>query len=193
MDKNKATFIGFSAILLWSAVISLIHILSGYFGAVGGAAVMYSVATVVLLLTGGVPRIHTFPRAYLLWGGLLFVAYELCLSLSVGYAQNARQAVEVGMVNYLWPALTVMASILFNGQKAKWWVVFGLMMSFAGIAWVLGGEQGLDWRSIAHNISINPASYLLALLGAFIWAAYCVITVRIQGKKNAVTFFLGLY
>ncbi|MDI8978044.1 hypothetical protein MJN47_30105, partial [Salmonella enterica subsp. enterica serovar Lubbock] len=42
--------------------------------------------------------------------------HEICLALSLGYAATRHQAIEVGMVNYLWPSLTILFAILFNGQ-----------------------------------------------------------------------------
>jgi hypothetical protein len=65
------------------------------------------------------------PRPYLLAGSLLFVSYEICLALSVGLAGSRQQAIEVGMVNYLWPSLTILFAILFNGQKSSWLVIPG--------------------------------------------------------------------
>lgn len=59
----------------------------------GGAALMYSTASILLLLTVGFPKLTEFKRSYLIWGSLLFVADELCLALSIGYANNSRQAI----------------------------------------------------------------------------------------------------
>jgi drug/metabolite transporter (DMT)-like permease len=44
------------------------------------------------------------------------------------------QAIEVGMVNYLWPSLTIVFAILFNGQKSTLWVIPGLAISLLGCA-----------------------------------------------------------
>jgi len=192
MTRNKATCIGLLAVVLWSAIVALIRGVSDHFGAVGGAALIYSVASGFLLLTLGLPNLREFPRRYLLWGSVLFVAYELCLSLSIGYSDNARQAIEVGMVNYLWPAFTIMAAILFNRQHATWLIAPGFVLSMLGITWVLGGEQGLDIQAMAHNVRLNPLSYGLAFSGALIWAAYCVVTTRMAAGKNGVTLFFIL-
>ena len=188
-DTNKATLIGLTAVLLWSAVVGLIRMVSVHLGVTGGAALMYSVASVILLLSVGHARL---PRRYLAWGSLLFVAYELCLSLSIGYADTARQAIEVGMVNYLWPTFTIMASILFNRQKANVLIVPGFALSIVGICRVLGGAQGVDLAGMLHNVQANPLSYGLAFAGAVIWAAYCTVTARIAQGKNGVTLFFVL-
>lgn len=191
-NSRKATLIGLVAILLWSSIVGLIRGVSESLGATGGAAMIYTVASVLLLLTVGFPRIREFPRRYLFWGSLLFVAYELCLALSIGYANSSRQAIEVGMVNYLWPAFTVLSAIVFNNQKSSLLIVPGFLVAILGICWVLGGDQGLDFSGMAANIQDNPLSYGLAFAGAMIWAAYCTVTSRIAGGKNGITLFFML-
>lgn len=192
MSKNSATGIGLVAVLLWGAVVGSIRGLSEHLGPVGGAALMYSLASVLLLATVGLGRVWEFPRRYLVWGSVLFVSYELCLSLSIGYASNARQAIEVGMVNYLWPSFTLLAAIVFNRQRANALIVPGFVLCLLGIAWVLGGEKGLDLPGMVQNVQLNPLSYGLAFAGALIWAAYCAVTARIAGGKNGVALFFML-
>jgi drug/metabolite transporter (DMT)-like permease len=191
-SKNQATLIGLSAVLLWSFIVGLIRAVADHWGAVTGAALIYSLASVLLLVTLGFPRVRTFPRAYLFWGSALFVVYELCLSLSIGYASNARQAIEVGMVNYLWPTFTLVSAILFNKQKSNALVIPGFVLSMLGICWVLGGEQGIDLPGMIANLRQNPLSYGLAFAGALIWAAYCTVTARIAAGQNGVTLFFLL-
>jgi len=188
-DRSKATLIGLIAVLLWSGVVGLIRQVSVHLGPTGGAALMYSVASVFLLLSVGHARL---PRRYLAWGSLLFVTYELCLSLSIGYADTARQAIEVGMVNYLWPTFTIVASILFNRQKTNLLIVPGFALSIVGICWVLGGAEGVDPAGMLRNVRANPLSYGLAFAGAVIWAAYCTVTARIAQGRNGVTLFFIL-
>ncbi|MDX8252441.1 aromatic amino acid DMT transporter YddG [Acinetobacter pittii] len=192
ISKRNATLIGLIAVLLWSSIVGLIRSVSESLGATGGAAMMYSVASVFLLISIGFPKIREFPKRYLVWGSLLFVSYELCLALSIGYSNTNRQAIEVGMVNYLWPALTMVAAILFNNQKSSWLVIPGFVIAILGICWVLGGEQGLDLASMLENIKDNPLSYGLAFIGALIWATYCTVTARIANGKNGVTLFFIL-
>lgn len=192
MKKDTATLIGLVAIMLWASIVALIRGVSESLGATGGAAMMYSVASVFLALTVGFPNLRQFPRRYLIWGSLLFVAYELCLSLSIGYASSGRQAIEVGMVNYLWPTFTLVSAIVFNKQKANLLVVPGFVLSMLGIGWVLGGDRGIDLAGMLENVKDNPLSYGLAFSGALIWAAYCTVTARIANGKNGVTPFFML-
>lgn len=189
MNSKKATLIGLVAVVLWSSIVGLIRGVSEHLGATGGAAAIYTVGAIFLLFSIGFPQLRTFPKRYLFWGSLLFVAYELCLSLSIGYANSARQAIEVGMVNYLWPTFTLVAAIAFSKQRANMLIVPGFIFSMLGIGWVLGGDQGLDLHSMLTNVQDNPLSYGLAFVGAIIWAAYCAVTTNLAKGQNGVTPF----
>ena len=192
LTPKQATAVGLLATAFWSSVIGLIRTVSLHMGAVGGAAMMYSMAAVLIFIIFGRPNLSRFSKSYLFWASLFFVGCELCLSLSVGYAQNARQTVEVGMVNYLWPTFTIIGAVLFNRQPAKWWIALGFILSFAGIAVVLGGEGGFSVSGMIANIRTNPTSYIMALSDALFWAAYCTLTARIKAQGNAVGFFFLL-
>lgn len=192
MTQKRATLIGLIAIVLWSAIVGLIRGVSEGLGAVGGAAMIYTLSSLLLLLTVGFPKVKTFPRIYLLLGSLLFVSYEICLSLSLGYARSGTQAIEVGMVNYLWPCLTVLLSVLITRQKYSLIIIPGVAISLVGIAKVLAGEHTLSLAEIGNNIASNPLSYGLALAGAVIWALYCVLTQKIAQGSNGITLFFML-
>lgn len=192
MEKKRATTIGFAAIILWSTMVGLIRGVSEGLGPVGGAAMIYSLSGLLLIFTVGFPNLRQIPRRYLLAGSALFVSYEICLALSLGYAASRQQAIEVGMVNYLWPSLTILFAILFNGQKSSRLVIPGLLLALLGVGWVLGGEHGLQLDEIISNVISSPLSYLLAFIGAFIWAAYCTVTAKYARGKNAITLFVLL-
>lgn len=190
--STRATLIGLIAVALWSSIVGLIRGVSESFGATGGAALIYTLGSALLLCSLGPTRISALPRRYLVVGGTLFVAYEWCLSLSLGYANDSRQAIEVGMVNYLWPTFTMTAAILFNNQRASVLIVPGFLLGILGIGWVLGGEQGFDIAGMLANVRTNPLSYGLAFAGAVIWAAYCVVTARTADGQSGVTLFFAL-
>jgi len=165
----------------------LIRSVSEGLGPVGGAAMIYTLSGLLCLVTVGFPDIKRFSPRYLIAGSVLFVSYEICLALSLGYAATRAQAIEVGMVNYLWPSLTIVFAILFNGQKSTLWVIPGLIIALLGVCWVLGGDQGLHPDEIIRNIVSNPLSYALAFAGAFIWAAYCTVTALSLWVKYALS------
>ena len=192
MDNKKATLIGLSAIILWSLMVGLMRSISEGLGPVGGAALVFTLSGILLIFTVGFPDLRRISRRYLVAGSALFVSYEICLALALGYAANRQQAIEVGMVNYLWPSLTILFAMAFNGQKSRWPVVPGILLALAGVVWVLGGERGLNIDEIISNVRSGPLSYVLAFSGAFIWAAYCTVTAKYAGGQNGITLFVLL-
>ena len=192
MSQRKATLTGLMAILLWSAIVGLIKGISEGFGPVAGAALIYTCSSLLLLFTVGFPAVRKFPRSYLIIGSILFVCYELCLSLSLGFTHSGRQAIEVGMVNYLWPSLTIVLSVIANRQKTSWVIIPGIIIAIAGICRVLGGDRVFSLSEMADNVMDNPLSYGLALSGAIIWAIYCVVTKKIAQGNNGITLFFML-
>lgn len=192
MPQKKATLIGLIAILLWSAIVGLIKSVSEGFGPVGGAALIYTCSAILLIFTVGLPKIRQFPPSYLILGSILFVCYELCLSLSLGFTHNGRQAIEVGMVNYLWPSLTILLTVIVTRQKTSPLIIPGVIIAIIGIGRVLGGDQGLSVNEMTRNVMDNPLSYGLAFSGAVIWAIYCVVTKLIAKGNNGITLFFIL-
>jgi drug/metabolite transporter (DMT)-like permease len=190
--RNAATILGLLAVLLWGTVVGLIRGVSEAFGPIGGAALIYTSGSLFLVLLLGFPKLRSFPRSYLVVGSILFVAYEICLSLSLGFAADREQAIELGIVNYLWPCFTVILAMVINGQRASVLVVPGILLSVVGIVWVVSGPGGLSWERTAANVSSNPLSYGLAFSGAIIWAVYCNVTKRFADGKNGVALFFML-
>jgi len=192
MPQKKATLIGLIAILLWSAIVGLIKSVSEGFGPEGGAALIYTCSAILLIFTVGLPKIRQFPPSYLILGSILFVCYELCLSLSLGFTHNGRQAIEVGMVNYLWPSLTILLTVIVTRQKTSPLIIPGVIIAIIGIGRVLGGDEGFSVNEMTRNVMDNPLSYGLAFSGAVIWAIYCVVTKLIAKGNNGITLFFIL-
>lgn len=190
-SSSKGTLYGIVAIFLWSTIVGLIRNISEYFGPVGGAALIYTTGTVFLLLILGAPKLSLFPKRYLFWGALLFVTYEVCLSLALGFATDRTQAIELGMVNYLWPSFTLALAVIVNKQRFSILLIVGLLCSFSGLVWVVSGDNPLTIEGLWQNIQNNPLSYILAFSGAILWAFYSNLTRLISGGNNGIVpFFL---
>ncbi|QDX97659.1 drug/metabolite DMT transporter permease [Pectobacterium carotovorum subsp. carotovorum] len=190
MTPQRATLTGLLAIVLWSTSVGLIRSLTEALGPIGGAAMIYSTSTLCLLAFYGLPRIKTLPRTYLFAGGAMFVCYEIFLSLSIGLADSRMQAMEIGMINYLWPSLTILFSLFINQQKSRFLLWPGLALSLGGIVWIMKGESDWTPELLWNNVLANPLAYGLAFSAALTWALYCNITKRYgQGKSGVSLFF----
>lgn len=185
----RFTCYGCIAILFWSCLLGSTRLVTESFGPVGGSALLYSLSSLFLLCVVGVPKLSHFSARYLLLGGALFVCYEIFLALSLGYSNSRSQAIDVSIVNYLWPALTVLFAVLGSNKKPNWLLYPAILLAFLGVAWTVSGDNGLSPQQLAANIGSNPVVYLMAFSGAIIWACYCNLTKRQQSKQNAITLF----
>lgn len=193
MTPQRATLAGLLAILLWSTSVGLLRSLTEALGPVGGAAMIYSTCTLCLVLFSGFPSLRGFSKGYLLGGGLLFVCYEIFLSLSIGFAANRVQAMEMGMINYLWPSLTLLFAVFINQQKSSLGLWIGVALALVGIVWMMKGESHWSPFVMWQNILTNPLAYGLAFAAAISWALYCNITKRLaRGKSGNTVFFLAV-
>ena len=115
---------GLVAIVLWSSSVAFIRTLAEQMGPFSTVAFSYLFAGAVTLAVtayskGGLPRLWSQPPKYL-WGcGALFVIYTACFCLSVGLAVDRAQVLEVGLVNYLWPSLTLLLALPIQGHRAR--------------------------------------------------------------------------
>ncbi len=191
---------GFAAILLWSTSIAFTRSISEQIGPVTGAGFVYSISAVLGLI--GVFRssrerkkLAGLPPRYLLGCGALFVGYMLCLFLAIGMAKTRSQVVEVGLINYLWPALTLLLSVPILGTRARWLLLPGTALALFGVFFVLAGGADHTWQAIIRDLAANPIAYVLAFAAAIAWALYSTLTRRWVGDGKAaggaVPFFLA--
>lgn len=192
MSKNLATLLGFSAILLWSSLVGLLKKLSSLLGADYAVTLMYSLSTVILLIIFKIPNLKIIPKIYLIGASLLFLVYELCFSYAIALAQTSQQAIEISLVNYLWPSLTVVMLIIFKELKFSIFVIFGLMISMCGIVVIQTGNNQFSLITLWTHFMSNPISYILALMGAILWATYCVITRKYSQGHNPIALYFVL-
>ncbi|MBF4335339.1 aromatic amino acid DMT transporter YddG [Vibrio anguillarum] len=189
MKQHKHTLFGVAAILLWSCLMGLIRTVTEQFSPIGGAALIYTVSSVFLMLVMGVPKFKHFSLRYVLIGGALFVSYEICLALALGMANDRHQALEMAVINYLWPALTVLFAIFLSRKPVHILVYPSVALAFVGVAWTITGDSGFSVMQISANIATNPLTYSMAFGGAIIWAVYCNITKQLANGQNAIILF----
>ena len=198
-SKHLATIGGFGAILLWSTTVAVARSLSEQLGPVTAATAVYSVgsiAALVSLLRNKRKRqlILQLPVRYLVGCGALFMGYMLLLYLSIGWAGSRQQVLEVGLLNYLWPALTLVLSLVFLRNKASWVLFPGTVLALTGVFLVLTQGAPVSWHSFSGNLSRNPVVYSLALAAAVSWAMYSNLTRKWVGNREfgAVVLFLPI-
>ncbi len=196
---HLATAGGVVAILLWSTTVALTRSLSEQLGPLTAAAGVSTVSGAVALFSFLRDRrrrqqILRLPVKYLVGCGGLFVGMMLSLSLAIGWAGSRQQVLEVGLINYLWPALTLLLSLVLLGERATWTMVPGTLLALVGIFVVVTQGDTVSWYSLSRNLMANPGVYALALLAAVFWALYSNLTRKWAGGREvgAVVLFLPI-
>ncbi len=171
MTRQKATIIGFVAVLLW-ALLALFTVGSAptpplqlnaiCFAIGGGLGVIWA------LITGEWRALKHIPLRVYLFGTIgLFGYHALYFS-----ALRMAPAAEAGLIAYLWPLLIVLLSGLLPGESLKPGHLLGACLGFAGAVLIIGGG----------GFGFNPAhllGYGLALACAFTWASYSVLSRKL--------------
>ena len=171
MKRNRATAIGFVAVLLW-ALLALFTVfaapvpplqLNAVCFAIGGALGLIWIAR-----AGSLGRLRGVPwQVYVFGTAGLFGYHFLYFS-----ALRAAPAAEAGLIAYLWPLLIVLFSGLLPGETLRPGHVIGAAVSLVGAALVvLGGATGFD--------PAHLTGYLLAGGCALTWSGYSVLSRRI--------------
>ncbi len=196
---DRSTLLGLAAILLWSATVALARSLSERVGPLTAGAAVYLAAGLLLsglafLRVGSFAQVRRLPPLYLYGCGALFVIYTAALFLALGLSADRRQTLEVGLLNYLWPALTLLFSLPLLGKRAGALLIPGTILALLGVVLVVRPGDSLSWGSFARNARGNPAAYALGLGAAIAWALYSNLARRWGkggGGSAVMVFALG--
>ena len=187
---DAPTLIGMSAVVMWSATVGLYRAISEIFGTLGGSALIFTVSGILAALHAGPGLWKGHRGRYLILGGALFVFYEICLALAVGFATSRSQSVEIGLINYLWPCLTIALAVAVGQARGHFVLLPGVAICLSGVLLASAGGSGFSLSGMAGNIAANPLPYVLGLGAALSWPAYTVLTRSLSGGRNGTGLFL---
>ncbi|NEX92847.1 DMT family transporter [Caulobacter sp. 17J65-9] len=168
--RRRATFVGLSAVAMWSTL-ALLTTVSGKTPPFLLNALCFGLAGVLslgmLIARGRSLRVLAQPwKVWALGVGGLFGYHFLYFT-----ALKSAPPVAANLLNYLWPLLIVLLSGLLPGEKLKAHHVAGAALGFAGAAAVVvGAGASLSGGAVP--------GYLAALGAAFTWAVYSVLSRR---------------
>src|SRR5690606_31523840 len=121
----------------------------------------------------------------------LFVTYIITLYMAIGFSTTREQVLAVGLINYLWPALSLVFSIPLLGRRARPLLPAGIALALSG-TWLAttGGDVGAIQRLQQDQNSLLP--YGLAFAAAVCWGLYTNLSRRwaADSDGDAVPLFL---
>ncbi len=191
---NIPTIQGFAAILLWSMTVGLVRSVSEQVGTLTSAVVIYFVSGTIGVIAALCRKrlnslIKSESKKYFLICGTLFTAYMLFFFLAIGRAVDREQVIVAGLLNYLWPVMTLLGSVLVLKKKAKWYLVPATILALSGIFLVIVPDAG---SFVSSGFPVSFEIYVWGILAAFSWALYSILAGKL-GKnieKGSVTVFL---
>ena len=180
MSRNRATMIGFSAVLMWSFLALF---------TIGSAPVPpFLLNALCFAIGGGIGLIWTARRGFGVLRGVSWRVYAFGSLALFGYhalyftAFRMAPSAETGLIAYLWPLFIVLLSGLLPGERLGLLHVLGALMAFAGAALIV------LQRSPSGGAS--AAGLGLAFLCALAWAGYSVGSKRLGAvPTESVTVF----
>lgn len=172
---RRATAIGALAIAMFSTL-ALLTTLSGTVPPFQLVAMAFVVAFLVGTAAGlargrDVVGVLRQPAPVWLLGVTGLFGYHFFYFLAFRLAPDA--AVEVNLLNYLWPLLIVLFSALLPGEGLKRGHVLGALFGLAGTALIITGRG----RGLSLEAGALPG-YLSAVVAAVTWGGYSVLSRR---------------
>ncbi len=195
--ENLSTAGGLAAIVLWSTTIAVARSLSEQLGPVTAAASVYLFGGIFCLVRlwksgHGMRQYWELTPQYLFGCGFLFILYTVLLYLAVGLARDRAQVLEVGLINYLWPASTILFSLVLLRHRAGLLLVPGTLLALAGVFLVMTQAAEVSLAAFMSHVRSNPLAFTLAFIAAISWALYSNLTCRWAsgGNGGAVELFI---
>ena len=166
--SQKATLIGFSAVLMW-ALLALFTAGSGAVPPFQLAAMTFAIGAMPGLIALLIDRkrllsLRQPARVWLIGIGGLFGYHFLYYT-----ALRNAPAAEAGLIAYLWPMLIVVGSALLPTEKLRWFHIAGAVLAFTGCALLL--DQSAGGYSGQYG-----AGHMAALFCAFFWSGYSLLS-----------------
>lgn len=195
-SKNFPTLLGLLAVIFWSTNVAVTRTLSENLGTFTAAFLIYltggALACVQQIATRNFASPNHFPPRYFIVCGCLFAVNLTTFYLAVGFTSGRQQVLEVGLVNYLWPGITLLLSIPILKKKARPWLICGIVMAVMGI--VISNSHTFSLAMFWENCKANLFPYIMASIAAISWALYSCYSHSLGSKvkSNPVPLFLLL-
>ncbi len=169
MNANtRSTAYGVMALIFWGSTIAFSRSLAEKLGTLTAASYIFLLAgglsCTYLIISREFGKLVHLPKAYLFGCGTLFIVYMASLYLAIGSATNRLQTLEVGLVNYLWPSLTLVMAAPILKKKARATLIPGCLLGFGG-ALLAAAQIGESWNQFVGNLITNWLSVRACLRG----------------------------
>jgi hypothetical protein len=183
----QGTAAGLLACAIWSPAILAMNVIGAAFGPLRAVGLELGIAGIVLFLSSWIRGdlkgifLHSY-RCHLVCGSFWILNFTLSW-LAVSFVHSSGELLVTGLLNYLWPSLTLLLAIPILGKRAAWPLIPGLVAVFIGLlcAKVATAPSGELRDAITH---LNSWAYSLAVLDALAWALYSNYSRKLSNPKG---------
>ena len=191
---SSGTILGLLAILFWSTTVAFGRRLTEQLGTLTAACLIYLLGGSLGCAYQNLGRkrrseARTWTRQYVLGCGGLFVLYMVSLYAALGLAHDRRQVLEVGLLNYLWPTLTLIFFTAIIGLKASPLLALGVSTATVGVVLAMTQDQPDPWFSLLAGFRLGWP-HVLGVVAAVSWALYSTLSRKWAGGQEEGAVFL---
>ncbi len=180
--KLSPTFVGTFAVFVWGLSLPLTRLIAGQIGVVAVMGTVFAATGVLGLLNrrrlrqGFAERaVFANPLFYARW--LLFALNPLCIWTASFIVEKPHLPLVV-LINYLWPTLIILFSVLIAGVRITRppFFIAGTLIVLAALSIEILRPDTLGTSLFAARL--DRVAYLLALGSALAWSLYTSLTRR---------------
>lgn len=185
-NQKKAYCYGTAVVLFWSTIasafkISLRHIdvlPLLFYASISSTIILFS----ILLSRKKLSLLKTLHKKTCLHSALLGLINPCLYYLVLFKAYSILPAQEALVLNFTWPIMLVLLSILLLGQQINLKSILAILISFSGV--LIISTRG----SIFALRFTNPAGVSLAVASAVIWALFWIYNVKDKTDETVKLF-----
>ena len=186
--QTKAYLYAGATVLLWSTVASAFKLTLGHLSFIemllGASIVSMTALFLILLAQGKLPVIGTYSGAEIARSAALGFLNPFLYYVILFKAYSLLPAQEAQPLNWTWPIMLVLLSIVILKQPIRWVSVLAILISFTGVLVISTRGDVLAFRFT------NLPGAMLALGSSVIWALFWIYNVK-DRRDEIVKLFLN--
>ncbi|HET6490012.1 MAG TPA: DMT family transporter [Syntrophales bacterium] len=187
-NQTKAYLYAGATVLLWSTVASAFKLTLDHLSflemLLGASIVSMTALFLILLAQGKLPVIRTYSGAEIARSAALGFLNPFLYYVILFKAYSLLPAQEAQPLNWTWPIMLVLLSIVILKQPIRWVNVLAIVISFSGVLTISTRGDVLGFRFT------NLPGALLALGSSVIWALFWIYNVK-DRRDEIVKLFLN--
>jgi len=185
-NPRKSIIFALLAVLFWSTMSSAFKVSLNYLSPFGLLfwSVLFALLSlfIVMLVQRKFRFLTELNRKDVMRSAVMGFVNPFLYYLVLFKAYSLLRAQEAGMLNYTWPIVLVLLSVVFLKQRIGFLSLLAVFVSFLGILVISSGGNLLDMRFD------EPFGVALAIGSAFLWALYWILNMK--DKREAVSKIL---